>query len=300
MSTRLGTMSALAVVFLIAAAPDTKAKSGSPITACGQVVTTNAVLTQDLDCPGSGVVVGAAGITIDLTGFTLRGDRSSGHYGIDDQGGFDGVTVENGVLRGFAYGVLAADDADKVTLSNLAISGNVVAGIRIGGDSAMLRSSTVSANSFDGVEIEGTSSRIDASTVSGNGSNGITVAGASASVRASTASGNGASGMFVSGDGSAVKSATASGNGSNGILLQGSSPTIQSSTTSGNVGTGIYVAGDAAVVRGNRAEANGFTGGTSDSTGLGIYAAGYTTAPVGRNVVRGNDDPSECSPAVLC
>jgi hypothetical protein len=62
---------------------------------------------------------------------------------------------------------------------------------------------------------------------------------------------------------------------------------------------GITVSGDAAVITGDRAETNGFFGG-SDLKGFGIYATGYTTAPIGANVVRGNDDPSGCQPASLC
>jgi hypothetical protein len=54
------------------------------------------------------------------------------------------------------------------------------------------------------------------------------------------------------------------------------------------------------VIGGNRAENNGFFGGASDLTGLGIYATGYTTAPVGTNVAGGNDDPAGCNPSALC
>ena len=54
-------------------APASKsAKAGvTPITNCGQVVTTNALLTQDLTCAGPGVIVGASGVTIALNGHVL-------------------------------------------------------------------------------------------------------------------------------------------------------------------------------------------------------------------------------------
>jgi hypothetical protein len=71
----------------------------TPITACAQTVTTNAVLMQDLVCSGDGIVIGASGITIDLKGFTVRGDRGSVEYGINAFLGYDDVTVKNGVLR---------------------------------------------------------------------------------------------------------------------------------------------------------------------------------------------------------
>src|SRR4029079_16487198 len=109
MSARPLLLLALAALLLVAVAPDTEAKSGTPITTCGQVVTTSAFLTRSLLCPNvSGVVVGADGITIDLEGFTLRGGGI--HYGVDDPG-YDRVTVENGVLRSFDVGLYAHDGA---------------------------------------------------------------------------------------------------------------------------------------------------------------------------------------------
>jgi hypothetical protein len=51
---------------------------------------------------------------------------------------------------------------------------------------------------------------------------------------------------------------------------------------------------------GNRADGNGFVGGVSDGLGLGIRVQNFTTAPVGTNLARGNDDPAECDPGSLC
>jgi hypothetical protein len=68
---------ALVLVLVVVVAPEASGKGGTPITSCGQVVTTNAVLTLDLVCTGNGIVVGASGITIDLKGFTIRGDGDS-------------------------------------------------------------------------------------------------------------------------------------------------------------------------------------------------------------------------------
>jgi hypothetical protein len=61
------------------------------------------------------------------------------------------------------------------------------------------------------------------------------------------------------------------------------------------------VTGGAAQIKSNQAEANGFVGGASDGSGFGIVVTGYTTtAPTGTNVARGNDDPTDCFPALLC
>src|SRR5262245_38840083 len=109
---RVTLLAVVAAVVSLATASAGQARGRTPITTCGQVVRQNAYLTRDLTCRGlPGVVVGASGITIDLKGFTLRGDRSVGLYGIDDLLGYDGVTIENGTLRDFDYGLVgfAAD-----------------------------------------------------------------------------------------------------------------------------------------------------------------------------------------------
>jgi len=116
---------------LVAVAPEAQGKGGTPITACGQTVTANAVLTRDLSCNFlSGIVVGASGITIDLNGFAIRGDRASvlGGAGVD-VGDYDKVTIKNGVLRDFEYYGVYANGSDGIVLSNLVISGNADDGI---------------------------------------------------------------------------------------------------------------------------------------------------------------------------
>src|SRR5262245_33071670 len=118
-------LAAMVVVVLVGLAPEASGGGGTPITSCGQVVTTSAFLTQDLFCPGStGVVVGASGITIDLKGFTLRGDRTVVTFGIDASGGHDDVTIRNGVIRNFTNGIEANPGADGFSALNVILSGN--------------------------------------------------------------------------------------------------------------------------------------------------------------------------------
>ena len=268
----------VAFVLIVVAAPEANGGGGTPITNCGQTVTTSAVLTQDLVCTGSGVIVGASGITIDLKGFTLRGDRDLTDYGIDDSGGFDHVTVKNGVLRNFGEGVwvVSASPADKIAVSNVVAAGNLDAGIAVSGDSASIKSSSASGNANSiGIEVFGDSAKIQSSTASGD-LLGIEVQGNSATIQSSTACGN-----------------------LRGIYVLGDSAKIQSSTASGNSDFGIEAQGDAASVSGNHADGNGYSGG-SDRAGLGIYAFDFSTVPVGKNTARGNDDPTECNPTYLC
>ena len=259
---RVAMLAAISVLALVAGAPEAQAVS-TPISSCGQTVTNNAALTQDLYCPGSdGVVIGAPNITIDLKGHTLRGNRGLSDYGIDNSAGFVGVTVKNGVVRNFGYGVIGSNSQDPsdipndMTVSNILASGNQIIGIFIGGDHAVVKSSV--------------------------------------------AVGNNNVGVFISGSFARIQSTTTSGNDQGGVHVDGNGAKIQSSTVSGNDGHGISVAGDAAVVTGNHAEGNGYAGTSTDSNGLGITVTNYTTPPTGKNTSRGNDDPAECNPTFLC
>jgi hypothetical protein len=272
---RLWTLAAMVAFVLVVVAPEASGAAGTAITTCGQLVTTNAFLTQNLHCPGgSGIVVGANRITIDLKGFRLRGDTTND--GIDADA-FDGVTIRNGTIRNFGFGVGAGSSADKLTVQNVVASGNIT-----------------------GVAVTGSSAKIQSSDLSGNSSAGVQVFGDSATIQSVTASGNGVDGILVAGNSASVKSSIIDGNGSDGIEVSGNSAKITGLASSGNGGDGILVNGDAAQIKSNRADGNGFNSGASDLSGLGIEATGYTTAPTGKNVAQGSDDTAECSPALLC
>lgn len=275
---RIVLLGAVAASVSIAAASEGQAGGGTGITTCGQVVTTNAFLTQNLHCPGSpGVVVGAGGVTIDLKGFRLRGDRSFGHDGIDDNG-FDRVTVKNGTVRNFFIGVHAYAGANQVSISDVVASGNAAYGVEVLGDSAKIKTATASGNASDGFKVAGESAAFQSAIATGNTDYGFDITGSSASVKSSTAAGN-----------------------RYGILVVGAGAKILSSSASGNGGDfGIAVNGDAALVKGNKADGNGFDGGASDLFGVGIDVMAPTTAPTGTNDAQGNDDTAECSPALLC
>jgi len=269
--------SAIAVAALIAVGPKAYGSGATAITSCGQTVTTNAVLTQDLDCPGSsGVIVGASGITIDLKGFRLRGDRTQSHYGIDDSGGFANVRVKNGVLSNFDIGVYA-NNADEFSALGVVATANLGSGIALQGVAVSVKSSVAASN----------------------GADGIVLGGPSASVKSSTAFANADAGINLSNGGSlSVTSSIASGNAGIGIdVVATVDPSVKSSTASGNGSDGISVSGDAAHIKGNHADGNGFV---VFGAGLGIRTEGFSTAPTGTNLARGNDDPAECDPASLC
>jgi hypothetical protein len=74
---------------------------------CGDVVKHDVKLTHNLKCAGSGgdgLEIGKDGVDINLNGHKIIGPASS-YDGIDNGGGYDGVTVRNGTIKGFYNGV---------------------------------------------------------------------------------------------------------------------------------------------------------------------------------------------------
>ena len=69
-SNRLGGIAAALGLGVALLALQPAAASGQPV-ACGQVITEDTTLENDLSCPGDGIVIGADGITLDLNGHTV-------------------------------------------------------------------------------------------------------------------------------------------------------------------------------------------------------------------------------------
>jgi len=220
-ASRMGRLLVLAALVVAAAAPGANAERETPITTCGQVVKTNSFLIHDLSCSGQpGVVVGASGITINLNGFALEGDRSFGRYGVDDMGGFDRVTVENGVVRDFDYG-LVGFGADRLILAGLATSGNADGGIFVVGSMTHIQSSRASANGGDGMYVLGHSTMVRSSTASANDGSGIYLSGPFSQIRSSTASANLADGIVFVGNAGRIDRNRTEANGNGGSAASG-------------------------------------------------------------------------------
>ena len=63
------------------------AGAGVPTVHCGATLTKSTTLTADLvHCPGTGLVIGADGITVNLGGHTISGTNATGSEGIADDG----------------------------------------------------------------------------------------------------------------------------------------------------------------------------------------------------------------------
>jgi len=94
--------------------------AGSPEIACGENITSDTTLTEDLVCPADveyAIVIGAPNITLDLGGHSISGHTpKTGVFSI----GQEGITIRNGVLEGFDIGVFIIQ-ANMTTMENLTV-----------------------------------------------------------------------------------------------------------------------------------------------------------------------------------
>ena len=182
------TLSVLAALALISA----PAQAKPPETvSCGQTLTHSVKLANDLtDCPSNGLVVGADDVTVDLNGHTIDGDGElvadcpgfpgpDCDVGVQNTGGYKGVTIEGGKLREFAYGVEVFGGASHNRVRHISSTHNLFRGILIGGgitDSQVEHNSTSDNGAGIVLCCSSTNVRIEWNSVSGNG-DGIVVRG---------------------------------------------------------------------------------------------------------------------------
>lgn len=107
------TLISAAAILVAAASPG---RAAPPSANFGDTVTTNVKLTADITGAGTGLIVGAHGITIDLNGHTISSTDGTG-YGIDNEGGFDGVTIRGGTIEGFKEGIRSVGGDDLVVVA---------------------------------------------------------------------------------------------------------------------------------------------------------------------------------------
>jgi parallel beta-helix repeat protein len=231
---------------------------------CGQTVTQNLTFSADQSCTGTGLTVGANGITIDLGGFTLAGDQTSGHNGIE-LNGHGGITVKNGTVRHFDEGIhYFSVCIDGITISNLVVRDNSGGGL----DVTAVSSWTIDHSAFiDNGSVgavfamfcnSGTGT-VTSTAFVGNGGAGLVVPtnqNVTVAVTKILATRNHGVGVQVNGDKStstSITSSTVAGNGDTGVLLdyefQGNDTTnVAKNVVAGNHGDGIAVSGDPAAI----------------------------------------------------
>ena len=125
---------ALALVGLIAFGAG---QASASHVSCGDTITADTTLDSDLvDCPNNGIVIGADGITLDLNGHLIDGDGTEFAGCPENEfcdigllnDGHDGVTLRDGSVRDFAFGVLVVG-ARHNRVADLTVSRNAGTGI---------------------------------------------------------------------------------------------------------------------------------------------------------------------------
>ena len=206
-------------------------------------------LAGSLESTGHGVVITASGVTLDLMGFTLSGDRGSSDYGLfldgETNSAIRNVVVRNGIVRNFDDGVRAEYTQDS-RFEHLITATNRTYGVYLNGTSCQCNGNTIAD-----------------CTISGNGSSGVYLYSYSSLDQC---------------NGNTIADCTISGNGSDGIRLlshsslsQCAGNTITGCTISENVDYGVYLGAGWGECAGNT-----ITGCTiSKNADYGVYLSGY-------------------------
>jgi parallel beta helix pectate lyase-like protein len=255
---------------------------------CGETVTTSFKLTGDLDCPQvAGFVVGADGIDINLAGHSMFGgiaEGGGGPTGIDNTGGHDDVTIRNGAVAGFGFGIVTTDASRNHILGvTSGAAGNAVT--VQGGDANEIRHGDMFGRSW-GIRATGSPGLIVADTsFAGGFSSGLEVSGDGARIVRNRAVTQGISASDVSGIrliGSQGRVADNYVDGpwaAGGIWIAGSNDAVVGNTVLNATplfptgrpsdGDGIFVGAFSTgiTLRGNRADAN-------DGDGIDVRAKG--------------------------
>ena len=149
--------------------------AGRPSVACGETIMQDIRLGDSLvDCPGSGLVIGADGVTVDLGGHTIDGDSVGDDVGIDLQG-HRGVTVMNGRVREFREGVLVVGGSETA-VRGLTSAEQGHAGILVDGSGQVSITDSVVRDSGAGIVVTRSDSvLVDDNRVAGGDSGGIAV-----------------------------------------------------------------------------------------------------------------------------
>jgi parallel beta-helix repeat protein len=135
--------------------------------ACGDTIVADVRLESDLVCAGSGLLVGADGIQVNLNGHAITG--ADGGIGID-LAGRAGVSVIGGRVAGFFTGIRTLDASDIQIKGNRLEGNNDGVDLQIGSRLIAVKDNAFVNNAARGIMVRsGTSdNEIKANTLTGN------------------------------------------------------------------------------------------------------------------------------------
>lgn len=235
-------------------------------------------LVTNLSTTGDGIVISTNGVTVDLMGFTVSGDRGTGDYGVWMSSGIKGVSVQNGSVGGFEHGVYLSYSSG-CRLDGLRVWSNKTTGVYLNGMSAPCNGNSiincaVIGNDATGIELLG-----DPGVCSGN------------MILNCTITDNGDRALYLYRvDNNTVANCTITGNRGDGIYFAGGfahcdGNSIQNCNIGGNTGDGIAFDGLNGQCNGNTiADCTIVSNG---SCGINLYANdGIASGQADGNVIR--------------
>jgi parallel beta-helix repeat protein len=227
--------------------------------ACGETITASVKLDQDLlDCPGTGLVIGADNVTVDLNGHTLDGDNGPDNA-IVTLADRAGLTIKGpGVITGFEDGILVGGAKLKVLgVTFRALSGTA---INIGPCPGSLIASNTMSEVGSAMDLGGGSGKLTVrdNVINGASGFGIVVADAvGASVVGNLVSDVAFEGIILGASGNTVAKNRVMRTAGHGILVAGATGSkVVGNTVSSTAGSGIALSEASA----NRIEGNVVSG----------------------------------------
>lgn len=219
---------------------------------CGETVTSSMRLTGDLECESAaGLVVGAAGIDVNLAGHELGGPifvGAGGPPGILNSAGHDDVTVRNGRVFGWGNSV-QLEGASRNRIRDVTAGGASAAIFIEGGEDNEIRASSANGRTA-GVSAVGSDRLVIAGSRAGSTFGaGISIAADLATItRNDLSSGGlpGSSGIEIAGSGNRIVDNRVTALVTSGIVIRGGSDNVLAENeVSGSQLTGQSPPGDA-------------------------------------------------------
>jgi copper-binding protein NosD len=268
--------------------------------ACGDTLTAETVLDEDLTCAGNtGLVLGADDFTVWLNGHTITGPGPDveGSDGIADDGTVrSGVVIRGGTITGFQDGIDL--DASNSEVKGLQVDAAAV-GIAVRGDDNFIYRNTTDFAGFTGIEVVGSNTYMWGNHVTGTPEDGLVSDGDNPRLVYNSVDGCVFDGMVVVGYAQGIVARNnvtgcdigidASGTGLKvqhndaptnciGMFIDDPAALVRFNTANGNCDTGIVSAQPGATLTGNTA---------NDNDGVGIDAV-ENTVDGGGNTATGN------------
>jgi parallel beta-helix repeat protein len=135
--------------------------------ACGDIVLDDLRLEADLVCSGPGLVVGADGVRVNLSGHVISGNGTSNGIDVANR---SGVSVHGGTIRGFLAGIRALNSTN-IEIKNMRLESNSDGvDLQAGSVGISIKDNEFGGNSSRGIMMRGSTTDIEvkSNTFAGN------------------------------------------------------------------------------------------------------------------------------------